>query len=117
MGNQTENKPSWWKEPIDGSGSTCICCGNSAKILDLKTKLYFDFGGWNVLKNGGEFFCDNRTNINFEDCYDLAYIESLIGDDDENEYVAQFHSAMRDAIYQRHAKNVWVLIRKGDGFA
>lgn len=109
-------KPAWWKPAIKSTGASCLCCETTTDILSLETKLYNGFGGWNVFKNGKIFFID-PMDAEWEDCKDLNHVESLIGEDSENEYIAHFYSPLREAIYQRHAKDVWVLIEKGPGFA
>lgn len=110
------SKPVWWKPAIESKGVGCLCCGGTSELLELETKLYFGFGGWNILRNGQEFFCDHR-DVELDEYKDLKHVEELIGDDTENEYIANFNRPLRSAVYQRHAKNYWVLIEKGDGFA
>lgn len=111
-----DKKPKWWKPAIENKGMACLCCDTTTDILPLTTKLYTGFGGWCILKNGELFFEDDR-DVEFEDFKDLQHVEELIGDDNENEYVARFDSPLRDTQHQRHAKNTWVLIEKGLGFA
>lgn len=110
------NKKEWFKPAIESTGTNCGCCGTTTVILPLNTKLYYGFGGWNISKNGVEFFKDNR-DVEFEDYLDLNHVENLIGDNVIDEFTAFFNSPLRDATYQRHSKNNWVLINKGDGFA
>lgn len=113
--NKVENKPKWWKPAIKGGAGGCWCCGSS-EILSLDTRLYYGFGGWTIYKNGEEFFRDDR-DVEFDRYKKLSYVEKLIGNDSENEYTAFYYGSLRDATYQRHAKNTWVLINKGQGFA
>lgn len=113
-------KPTWWKPGIEGGGSSCLCCPQTVALLPMETKLYQSMGGYNVLKNGAEFYGGDPymdDSKEWDDLKDLAYVESLIGDDDENEYVCNLDLPLRSAKYQRHAKNQWVLIEKGAGFA
>lgn len=110
-------KPSWWKPGIEAPGPGCLCCPQTTELLDLTTKLYNGIGGWNIVKNGTQEFFAEDQNKDFDECRDMHHVESLIGDDEENEYVANFISGLRDATYQRHAKNTWVLIAKGPGYA
>lgn len=53
----------------------------------------------------------------FEDCKSLADIEEIIGNDDINEYIAELDLPLRGATFQRHEKNLWVLIYQNNGFA
>lgn len=110
-----ENK-SWIKPPIKGLTNTCPHCASPADILPLDTKIYNGFGGWSILKNGSLFFIENKDK-DWDDFKDLAYIETLIGNDEENEYTAKYYAPLRDALYQRHTKDYWVLIEQGLGFA
>lgn len=111
-----KTKKKWWKPAVKNKGYACLCCGESTEILPLTTKLYFGFGGWSILRNGEHFFQDRR-DVEFDQHKDLAFVESMIGGDTENEYIAYYDSALRSAKYQRHAKDNWVLIETGPGFA
>jgi hypothetical protein len=109
-------KPKWWKPSIKQSMYSCVCCGISAELLPLNTKLYFaSSGGWTITKNNNHFFSDDRE-IDFKEYLDLKYVEELIGDDDKSEYLANFCTPLRSAVYQRHSKNHWVLIESGEGW-
>lgn len=111
-------KKKWFKPAIEGGAGACACacCGGASELLNIETKLYYGFGGWVVNKNGEQFFCEN-TDVDFDECKDVVHVEELIGEDSENEYLAIFDSPLRSAVYQRHAKNNWVLIEKGEWFA
>jgi len=112
-----QNKPKWYKKPIENKlHRSCPCCGVTAQVLELDTKLYFGFGGWTITKNNEEFFIDRR-DVEFDEYKDLNHVEELIGDDIENEYIAELSTPLRGAIYQRHGKNNWVLISTNIGFA
>ncbi len=117
MEKKTDNRPKWWKPAIESpAGASCLCCPSTTELLRLDTKLYGNYAGWNIVKNGQEFFCDNR-DVDWNEYKDLAHVEELIGDDNENEYIANFVSGLRGATYQRHAKNTWVLIGTDEGYA
>lgn len=109
-------KKSWWKPAIEAKGSKCLCCGETAELLDLNTKLYNGFGGWVVMKNGQEYF-QEENGIDFDEGKDLKHVENMIGEDTENLYEAVVYLPLRGATYQRHAKNNWVLIETNEGFA
>jgi len=113
----SSKKPKWWKAPIESVGVACLCCGGTSEILEMETTLYWGVaGGWNILKNGQQFFCEDGDK-EWDEFKQMKHIEEMIGEDNENEYVANFDSPLRDAKYQRHAKDNWVLIEKGMGFA
>lgn len=109
-------KQKWFKESIQSTQVGCLCCGGTEALLPLNTKLYFGFGGWTVTKNGALFLCDDR-DVEFDEYHDLQFVEDLIGEDTESEYIANFDSPLRGATYQRHSKNHWVLISENEGFA
>lgn len=110
------NKP-WKKPPIEGGVGACLCCSVTADILNLKTVLYFGVaGGWVIKKDGQEFF-QEEGDKDWDDCKKLEAIEALIPEGDNSEYTAHLDTPMRDAVYQRHDKNQWVLIQKGPGWA
>lgn len=85
-------------------------------MLDIETKMYTGFGGWTVYRNG-EILYYQQQHEEFDDAKSISDIETMIGDDDENEYTACFLGPLSDAIYQRHSKNHWMLVEQGDGFA
>lgn len=114
--NVGSSKQHWKKPAIKSSKVACLCCQSTDEILPLETLLYMGFGGWNVSKNGEMFFVE-RNDIEFEESKTLADIETMIGEDEESEYLAVFFSPLRGCTYQRHSKNHWVLIEEDEGFA
>ena len=101
-------KPYWWRpivHPIE------------KQTLELNTILYCGLGGWTIWKNGELFFEDSR-DYEFEHFRTLEYVEDMIGDFNEtDEYLARLHAPLQEAIYQRQAKNTWLLIDQEQGFA
>lgn len=112
-----ENKKSWFKPAIESKGTACMCCGAISEVLALDTQLFFgSVGGWTVTKDG-QHFAFEKKDFDEEGIPTLQDIENMIGDDQESEYIASYDSPLMDALYQRHAKNSWVLIKQGIGYA
>lgn len=109
-------KQLWLKKGIKAGNTTYLCCPDTVQKLDLKTKLYHGFGGWTITKNVQTFFIDKR-DVEWDEYKDIQHVEELIGDDDQNEYIADLYLPLRGSTYQRHSKNNWILINKNEGFA
>ncbi len=114
----TPKKPKWFKPALSKvEGVSCACCGNTTLILPVETKMYHGMGGmWTITKNGQHFFSDDR-DVEFDQYHDLKHVEDLIGENTEDEFIADFTSPLRGSVYQRHAKNNWVLIETNEGYA
>lgn len=112
---EKETKPLWWKPAIEAGTPVCPCCP-TAQLLHLETVLCNGFGGWTVNKDGSTYY-QAETNQDFDECKTLQDIEKEIPEGDQSEWIAHLWAPLREAKYQRHEKNKWVLIQKGEGFA
>lgn len=109
-------KQKWWKQGIEGGASGCLCCGGTVYKLPMNTRMYQGMGGWMIVKNGELFFMD-KGDKEFEDYPTLMKFENEARKEPNAEWIAQVDLPLSNAKYQRHDKNTWVLIEKGEGFA
>ncbi len=106
----------WIKRPaIEGGMIGCLCCGYTPDVLPLDTKLYSSFGGWMVYKNDDVFYMEDDNSD--DETLRLSDIEIIAQKDPNNDWSADLNLPLRDATYQRHDVNKWVLVHKGNGFA
>lgn len=94
----------------------CLHCGGADKILPMNTRLYSDFGGWTIYKDGQHYF-DEDSDKDFNEAKPLSEIEEEAKKEPNSKWEACFIAALREADYLRNEKGEWILTRTGDGFA
>lgn len=78
--------------------------------------MYNGFGGWMILKGGKTHYMGD-SRLDFNQYPTLMRFENEARKEPDIEWIAQVDLPLRNATYQRHGKNTWVLIEKGMGFA
>jgi len=117
---QQVGKPTWWVEPINKNEiyHGCLNCGGTEQTLGLGTRLYNEFGGWYITKDGELFFKEEMHKTdNLGTIKQLKEIEAEALKDPNHDWRAVFNLPLRGGTYQRHDKNKWVLIESNQGFA
>src|SRR5574343_159335 len=113
-------KPAWYIEPINKKEihHGCLNCGGTEQTLDLETRLYNEFGGWHITRDGEMFFEEEMHKAdNWETIKQLKEIEAEALEDPDHDWRAVFNLPLRGGTYQRHDKDKWVLIESNQGFA
>lgn len=103
-------------KPILDTPAGCLCCPSSEHTLCLQTRLYNGFGGWSITRNGALFY-QAENNADFDGCKTVAEIEEIAKIDPDNDWRAELFLPLREATYQRHGDDKWMLVRVGEGFA
>jgi len=103
-------------QAIKGGVSGCLNCGYTEDVLPMKTKLYNGFGGWTITKDGELYFSESVDN-EYDNAKTLSYIERKAKLEPECDWRANLDLPLRSAVYQRHGKSKWVLVKRGHGFA
>ena len=114
------NKPKWWVKPLTDDKKIyhgCLCCGGTEKVLDLETRLYQGFGGWNITKDGKLYFEEPNIDKTWEEFKTLKEIENEAKKDPNHDWRAILDLPLRGGQYQRHGDDKWVLIESNMGFA
>ena len=57
------------------------------------------------------------SGTDFDACKKLRAIEAEAALDPEHDWRVELDLPLRDAVWQRHGANEWVLIKTGQGFA
>jgi len=104
------------RKPVDRT-SNCVCCGGTEDILPLETKLYSDFGGWNISKDGEHVEIPNQDGDDWDNLTPLSEIEELAKKAPNHEWLAIVYLPLRGATYKRSDCGNWVLIETNEGFA
>lgn len=73
------------------------------------------FGDASVFRDGSTVYINSSTPG--ETARRLKHFEALARKDPDHDWSVFLNLPLYDATYQRHGKNKWVLVRKGNGFA
>ena len=112
--------PSWYIKPLDTKKifHGCLNCGGTEQTLDLETRLYNGFGGWDVTKDGELYFMEPaHIEKEWEEWKQLKEIEEEAKKDPNHDWRCNFNLPLRGGSYQRHDNDKWVLIESNQGFA
>jgi hypothetical protein len=107
----------WVKEPPIKGGKTvgCLNCGYKPEIVPLGMRIAVGFGAARLTKNGEVVW--EEGNKEFKDCITVAQAEEIAAKDPDNDWRIELYGPLSEAVYQRHNKDKWVLIKTGLGFA
>jgi len=114
----------WKKEPPHMKPHIgCLNCGGGEmKRADneitapVNTRIYAGFGGWSITCDGEHKF-QAGGDLDWKDYPTLRTFENMARKDPDHDWRAVLMTPLRDATYQRHGKNRWVLVASGMGFA
>lgn len=82
----------------------------------MNIKIIAGFGLAMITMNGEPIYIE-RPNIEWNDAPTLMKFENMARKNPDNDWRYILELPLRSAIYQRHGKNNWVLIKTGLGFA
>jgi len=85
------------------------------KSLNKNLRLYNNFGGWTITKNGKLFF-QEVEGVEVAKSKQLKEIDELIKDDLNNDWKAVLSRPLKGEIYQRHENGRWEFIEFTNGF-
>ena len=103
-------------EPLKGSPAGCLNCGYTESKLSMRTKITAGFG-MAVIKKNKELIYAEPPNTEWEDAPTLMKFELMARKEPNAGWRYILDLPLRSAMYQRQGKNLWVLVKKGDGFA
>lgn len=109
----------WERLPaIDGS-IACTTCGCGARSdLDPMRVIAVGFGDAGVTRDDETVWSESSANAEaFDDFWTVAMVEEMAQTDPDHDWRIYFYAPLYEATYQRHGNGVWVLVKKGEGFA
>lgn len=106
------------QQTVKGGIAGCLHCGYTHDTLPMRTRLYNDFGGYTITKNGEVYFEEDPSEgKEFDDNKTLSYIERRAKLEPDADWRCVLFLPLRGATYQRQGKSKWVLIERNRGFA
>jgi len=101
---------------VEGSVA-CLTCGCGARSdLDMERIIAVGFGSSGYARDGETLWEEQMANED-EDWPTVADVEELAKADPERDWRIFFFAPLYEAEYQRQGEGLWVLVRKGQGFA
>ena len=108
---------SYEKLPAVEGSIACLTCGAGARSdLEPDRWLAVGFGSVDVTRDGECIYSESDLGED-EEPPTAGDIETRAKADPDHDWRIAFFAPMYEAEYQRQAEGVWVLVRKGEGFA
>lgn len=119
MGEQrTANTESWQKLPAVEGSVACLTCGCGARSdLPMDRTIAVGFGSAGYSKDGKPLWDEQEAGDDWDKMHTVQTVEDLAKADPDHDWRIYFEAPLYSAEYQRQAEGVWVLVRKGEGFA
>jgi len=114
----SDNVAKWEKLPaVDGSVA-CLTCGCGARSdLELERHIAVGFGDAGYRKDGETTSTEPHSDEDWEKTPTVADVEKMALADPDHDWRIYFYAPLYEAEYQRQGDGVWVLVKKGLGFA
>lgn len=108
---------SWAKLPAVEGSVACLTCGCGARSdLSPQRHIAVGFGDAGYSRDGEALFSEAGAG-DVEDYPTVADVEKLAAADPDHDWRIYFHAPMYDSEYQRQGDGLWVLVKRGEGFA
>ncbi len=109
-------KQTWERLPaVDGSVA-CLTCGAGARSeLEPERWICVGFGSAGYSRDGETLWQEDPHSE--DDPPTVADVEAQAAADPNRDWRIFFFAPMYEAEYQRQGEGLWVLVRKGEGFA
>jgi hypothetical protein len=102
---------------IEGGSGGCLCCGYQYQHLPLDSLIAVGFGYATVTKNGEEVYNEMDVMHDEDKLWTVQDAESIALKDTDNDWRIHLEAPMSERHYQRQSDGLWVLYKKGQGFA
>lgn len=114
------NREYFTKLPAVEGSVACLTCGAGAKSdLDMERIIAVGFGSAGYSRDGEELYSEElySEQTHLEQYPTVQDVENLALKDPNHDWRIYFYAPLYEAEYQRQGDGVWVLVRKGEGFA
>lgn len=102
---------------VEGS-IACLTCGAGARSdLEMGRHICVGFGNAGYSRDGETLWDECSDGGEYEDAHTVQMVEDMAKVDPDHDWRIFFFAPLYEAEYQRHDDGVWVLVRKGKGFA
>jgi hypothetical protein len=109
---------SFEKLPAVEGSVACLTCGAGARSdLEMERHIAVGFGSAGYSKDGETLWDEQEAGDDWEKMHTVQTVEDLAKADPDHDWRIFFFAPMYEAEYQRQGDGVWVLVRKGEGFA
>jgi hypothetical protein len=111
---------SFEKLPAINTGSiACLTCGRGAHThADLDREIAVGFGDAGYSRDGEVLWSEaDFDSDNAESFPTVADVEKMAKEDPDRDWRIYFHAPLYDVEYQRQGEGLWLLVKKGMGFA
>lgn len=106
----------WQRLPAVEGSIACWTCGCGA-VSDLQPSRWIavGFGSAGYSKDGLDIWTEGGADD--EEPPTVADVERVAALDPDHDWRIYFNAPLYESEYQRQAEGVWVLVKKGEGFA
>jgi hypothetical protein len=106
---------SWERLPAVEGSVACLTCGAGAGTdLPMERMIAVGFGSAGYSKDGEILWEECAEDENFPQVSD---VEAQAAADPDHDWRIFFYAPLYEAEYQRQGDGIWVLVKKGLGFA
>ena len=107
----------WVRLPRVDGGVACLTCGcGPTNDLMMDREIAVGFGNAGYSKDGAILW-EESQDPDSEEYPTVATVEALAKEDPDHDWRIFFYAPLYESEYQRQGDGVWVLTKKGDGFA
>lgn len=103
-------------KPLKNTSHTCINCMCDDRKLKMNERVYAGFGMAKIIKGKKDVYIE-EPNLDYSKAPTLMKFELMARKNPRADWRYILDLPLRNAVYQRHGKNLWVLVEKGLGFA
>lgn len=103
---------------VEGSVA-CLTCGCGARSdLNMERMIAVGFGSAGYSRDGRSLWDECNANVESEEDFPTVQsVEDMAKEDPDHDWRIYFDATLYSAEYQRQGDGVWVLVKKGPGFA
>ena len=106
----------WTKLPAIEGSIACLTCGCGTKTdLHMDSHICVGFGSAGYSKDGETLWQEQAEE--YDETPKVQSVEDMAKKDPDHDWRIFFYAPLYEFEYQRQGDGIWVLVRKGMGFA